>query len=292
MPKALLAVMFPVLFGLLLAGCGGGGDEPSKSKSDTSTKTAKKDDSGKKSDKDEGKSNEKGSNSAPVAEGTGTLVGTITFSGDAPSLDPLVAAGAEVKDPTVCAVNAVPDENVVVAESGGLANVFVYLAKAPEGVEPRDPAEVVIDQKGCRFFPHATVSYTEDTVRVTSSDDCAHNVHTFPIKNTVINSLMQANDQTGLELDLSKAEILPFQIKCDIHSWMVHYHLVLDHPFAAVTDETGSFRIEGLPVGTHEFRIWHESKGYLEKKYAVEITKDAETSVELEYTAADLDVSP
>lgn len=294
MIKATLTGLLAALFCLTLVGCGGGDDKSdgggksakSSAKTDTGKKdTAKKDGAGKKDDS--GKKDD-----PPAAEGTGTLVGTVKLSGDAPSLEALVAEGAAVKDPTICAVVAVPSEAIVVGEAGGLANVFVYLPRAPKGAEAGEPREVVIDQKGCRFFPHASVSATSDTVRVISSDDCAHNVHVVPVQNAEVNSLMQPKDQTGLALDFTKAEILPVKIKCDIHSWMSHYHLPLDHPFAAVTDESGSFRIEGLPVGKHQFRLWHESAdgGYLEKRYEVEIEKDQETKVELEYAADDFGV--
>ena len=56
-----------------------------------------------------------------------------------------------------------------------------------------------------------------------------------------------------------------------IHVWMGAYILIVDHPYAAVTGKDGRFEIRNLPVGNHEFRIWHEAVGYLEKKYVVTI---------------------
>jgi len=52
---------------------------------------------------------------------------------------------------------------------------------------------------------------------------------------------------------------------------MSAYVLVLDHPYAAITDEKGHFEIPDLPVGDHEFRVWQESAGWLDKHYAVTI---------------------
>ena len=49
--------------------------------------------------------------------------------------------------------------------------------------------------------------------------------------------------------------------------------MVVDHPYAAVTDKEGKFTIPNLPVGEHEFRVWHERSGYLDRKYAVKVTK-------------------
>ena len=49
-------------------------------------------------------------------------------------------------------------------------------------------------------------------------------------------------------------------VRCNIHAWMLAYAFVLDHPFAAVTDENGEFHIPSAPLGK-ELRIvaWHEA---------------------------------
>ncbi|MEZ6125260.1 MAG: hypothetical protein R3C49_19095 [Planctomycetaceae bacterium] len=60
-------------------------------------------------------------------------------------------------------------------------------------------------------------------------------------------------------------------MKCDFHPWMMAYWLVLDHPYAAATDAEGNFTISNLPVGEHEFRIWHERAGYIDRKFMVNV---------------------
>jgi len=70
---------------------------------------------------------------------------------------------------------------------------------------------------------------------------------------------------------------LPIQVKCDLHSWMQAYWLVLDHPYSAITQADGTFEIKDLPVGTHQFRVWHERVGYLERSLKVKI-KDGQTT--------------
>ena len=85
-------------------------------------------------------------------------------------------------------------------------------------------------------------------------------------------------------ISYNKAESDPLQVKCDIHSWMVSYHLVLDHPFMAVTDANGEFRIDGLPAGQYDFRIWHETGGLLNKGFEATVTGEDEP-VELKFPA-------
>jgi hypothetical protein len=57
---------------------------------------------------------------------------------------------------------------------------------------------------------------------------------------------------------------LPVSILCNYHPWEKAYILPLDHPYAAITGEDGSFTIPKLPVGELEFQIWHEKSGYVD----------------------------
>jgi hypothetical protein len=44
---------------------------------------------------------------------------------------------------------------------------------------------------------------------------------------------------------------------------MSAYWMVTDHPYVAVTDADGRFRIENLPAGKHQFVVWQEKAGYV-----------------------------
>ncbi len=48
--------------------------------------------------------------------------------------------------------------------------------------------------------------------------------------------------------------------------------LVIDHPYAARADKNGKFQIDNLLVGEHNFRIWHERFGDINKEYKVSVT--------------------
>jgi Carboxypeptidase regulatory-like domain len=49
---------------------------------------------------------------------------------------------------------------------------------------------------------------------------------------------------------------------------------VLEHPFFAVTDESGRFSIPRLPPGTYTIEIWHERYGTQTQQVTV-AAKDA-----------------
>jgi hypothetical protein len=232
---------------------------------------------------------------APLAEavigaaGDATLSGVITFDGTVPALKPAVAKGdMTVKDAAVCAADEVPNEELVVnKDNQGIANVFIYLGKAPAGTKAEVPSEpVIFDQKGCKFLPHCLLVHAGQTVLVKSGDDVPHNTHTNPVRNDGFNKVVAANDRAGIPLKYPKAERLPVKVVCDFHNWMKAWHLVLDHPYMAVTDADGKFTIPNLPAGKHEFIVWQEKAGYLNKKYEVELKKGDNKEVKLSFGAA------
>ena len=47
-------------------------------------------------------------------------------------------------------------------------------------------------------------------------------------------------------------------IKCDVHPWMKSYVSVFDHPYFAVTDENGNYKIDNIPPGTYNVIAWQE----------------------------------
>jgi hypothetical protein len=230
-----------------------------------------------------------------AGSGPGTFTGRVVLSEAGPVLPPLISAGANVKDMEVCAAVDLPDEKLVVGEGNGVANVFVYLQRAPKGAPkftvPAEP--VFFDQKNCRFLPHCMIIPTGQTIKVLSDDPIAHNTHTNPKKNQGVSSLVPPNDREGLlELVYSRAESEPFPVTCDFHAWMMAYHLPLDHPFAAVTDANGNFTIPDLPAGEHTFTVWHEgAQGkYVERKLNVTIKAGETTNQDIQYPVSRLDI--
>jgi hypothetical protein len=49
-----------------------------------------------------------------------------------------------------------------------------------------------------------------------------------------------------------------YRVKCAIHPWMTAWVVVLDHPFFAITNETGAFEIPNLKPGKYTLVTWHE----------------------------------
>jgi len=221
--------------------------------------------------------------------GGGALSGIVSLTGTVPELEALVKQGdTAVKDSQVCGLHDIPDESLIVNRSANnaVAGVFIYLVKSPSKSSTPAPTEpVLLDQKGCRFLPHTAVVRVGQPVHFLSDDPVAHNVHTFPTRNAAFNQTVSASSREGITLVYKSFEVEPVEIKCDIHPWMRAYQLIIDHPFAAVTDESGNFTIDNLPPGTHTFRIWHERGRLLERDYKVDIQAGETKEVEIQFPA-------
>jgi len=213
------------------------------------------------------------------AEEYGNFEGQFVLEGEAPPQPVPVKVGVPM-----CVAGIGQDESVIVnPKSKGIANIFVYLAKAPAPINPALQAsktpEVVFDNMGCRFVPHAAVVRTDQKVRFTNSDGTPHNIHTYTFGNPQQNFLLAANDRKGTAIAVKMRESLPMPVKCDIHPRMRGTMLIVDHPYAVVTDDDGKFRIDGLPAGEHSFRVWHENPGYVDRAWKVKIVGGKTTTL-------------
>jgi hypothetical protein len=77
-----------------------------------------------------------------------------------------------------------------------------------------------------------------------------HNVHTASFTNNPLNTMLPPGGALNQKF---VAERRPIPLTCDIHPWMKGWIMVFDHPFFAVTGADGSFEIQGVPPGTHNF---------------------------------------
>ena len=211
------------------------------------------------------------------------FTGRITVDGDFPVLAPLVQAGDPAIKDEICTESAVPNESVIVSEDGGLRDVFVYAKAVPDGIEvpapPEEPEQ--LDQEKCRFIPQALVFRVGQPLQMINSDPVAHNVRTASFFRDPLNQIISPNDQVGIMAEYERAERVPVQTKCDIHTWMLAWHLPVEHPWAVVSSEDGTFVIDNLPAGEWEFIIWHGKVGYVNR--SVEFSAAAGEVVEMDF---------
>lgn len=223
------------------------------------------------------------SNSELRAAEWGTLKGKFVLDGDLPKLKPLITRGDQsARDAETCAAEDIPDEQLVVdAETKGIANIVVYLTKAPAEIHPELKAQdkaVKFSAKGCRYEPHVLLVRNDRPVMCQSRDAVEYRLHVNPLINDSPeysllgrNITLAADATEATPVSIEKAQVLPVRISCDVHPWMEAWWVVLDHPYAAVTDAQGNFEIENLPVGRHRFAVWHQQAGYFNRHFEVDV---------------------
>jgi hypothetical protein len=217
--------------------------------------------------------------------GYGTVSGRVILEGAAPVLGPLLPGG-ELRDPSVCIRDQIQDFRVMTGPDGGLANAFVFLPRKPAGareVAPAPTEPIKFDQKTCTFIPHALLVRAKQEVLILNSDAIAHNTHT---SNGSFNSNVAPGNQTGVPLVYTRGEREPVRVTCDFHTWMLAWHLPLDHPYAALTGPDGAFTIADVPAGKHKFVVWHEGKKLGD--YTVEVQPDQTTPLDITIPSASL----
>jgi len=200
----------------------------------------------------------------------GTLSGTVTYEGTAPPPQKIDVT----KDPEVCGKDKTAP-NLIVGQGGGIANVVVVV-NATKGKKLEVPAQnPTFDQKTCEFHPHVLAFPAGSTIDVTNSDGILHNIHTTSTVNPSQNQA-QPKFKQKIQIKVEKPE-WPINVKCDVHGWMSGYWISEEHPYVAVTDANGAFKIADLPPGDYQVELWQEKLG--KKTMPASIKAKEETKV-------------
>ncbi len=190
-----------------------------------------------------------------------TLSGHINLVGTAPTPTVLKMDADAICAKAHAGESAVSEE-VVVSADGLLANVFVYVKNGLEGKTFAPSADpVTLDQKGCTYRPHVIGMMAKQPLKILNSDPTLHNIHALP-KAEGNKEFNLGMPRPGMEFTktFDNPEIM-VKVKCDVHPWMASYIGVMGHPYFAVTDASGNFKIANLPAGTYTIEAWHEKYG-------------------------------
>lgn len=219
---------------------------------------------------------------AAVAEGKGSVSGSVAFAGKAPKTGSVSGA-----IPPDCGVKSIPDESVLVNANNTLRNVLVRIKGIAKVYDPpTEPA--VIDQQGCLYHPRVQGVIVGQPLLVKNGDKAMHNVHTYRGSNrgepTEFNEAMPPiagmTERTKQSKDFKAPKDDIMLWACDVHPWMASYLYMSTNPFFVVTGEDGSFTIKDVPAGKYTLEAWHEKFGLKTVEITVEPDKTAETKFE------------
>ena len=210
---------------------------------------------------------------ASSGPGLGTLEGFVRLAGD---VVPPPTGVENTTDPAVCGQTQTLEDLLVSARGGGIQNVIVALADGPAPKIPAlQPGRLVLDNRQCRFVPHVSVLTVGSTIEATNSDSVLHNTHLYGVVRA--NIVLPFKGLTVRRIADKPGMII---VKCDVHGWMQAFIRVDDHPFHAVSDEGGHFRIPDIPAGTYSLDIWHEKLGRQQKTVRIEAGRTERIEVE------------
>jgi hypothetical protein len=200
------------------------------------------------------------------AAGEGKITGTVKLDGPAPHMK-----GIDMSKDPYCvkqhATNPAHLETYVAGANGGLANVVLYITDW-SGSAQVSTAVLVFDQKNCMYTPHVLAMNVNETFKVETSDQTAHNIH--PLPNPMTGNIPWNQSQPPgappVEKSWKNPEFIPVQ--CNIHPWMHGWHAVVKGPYAT-TDESGNYTINNVPPGSYTVRAWQEAAGTQDQKVTV-----------------------
>lgn len=202
----------------------------------------------------------------------GSISGTVKFKGTAPAPKKLDVG----KDKEVCAKTPKMDQSLIV-EGGNLVNAVVTLTDIKKG-KKIELKKVKLDQNGCEYSPHVLAFPAGTTVEVLNPDGILHNVHSYSKVNTPFN-MAQPKFKKTLDVKVDKPEAV--EVKCDVHGWMHGWLVATESPYVAVTDKSGSFKLDNVPPGSYTVELWHEKLGKSTQKVTVKAKEDAKVNFEV-----------
>lgn len=211
---------------------------------------------------------------APVARGT--VRGHVRLTHAVPSNE-TIRMNADPMCVKASGRSHVVDEAIVVSADGSLANVFVELVGTfPDTPVPADP--VSIDQHACVYGPRVVGLRAGQTLQVRNSDDGLHNVRGISTERDGFNV---SQPSSGMVNTFHPRDAGILRLKCDVHTWMVAFVGVANHPYFAVTRADGAFVLRDVPQGAYELRAWHEKFGTTSSQVVVDSGREA--NVEIAY---------
>jgi plastocyanin len=145
-------------------------------------------------------------------------------------------------------------KGTITSATGRVANAVV-MVEGPSLAATVDAPHAVIDQRQQTFVPHVLAVPVGTTVDFPNSDPVFHNVFSASPAKTFNLGMYDKGEKKSVTFD--KPGVV--RIGCNVHPKMEAFIVVHTNPYAAVSDANGSYTVAGVPEGTYQLRVWHET---------------------------------
>jgi hypothetical protein len=215
----------------------------------------------------------------------GVITGTVRLKGNPPAIPKVFPAS----DLDVCGERARATQVLLFGTNQTVQGVIVYLGAVNGKSQQTNGAEAVLDQRDCEFVPRVQIARSGASLILRNSDPVLHVVRVDSMSGTneAKTLLNVATPYAGFEkkYQLPKfRELTLLKATCaNGHDWKAAYIAVMPHPWAAITDENGSYTLRDVPPGTYKLYAWHEVLGTLARE--VKVKSEGVESVNLEFSS-------
>lgn len=173
----------------------------------------------------------------------GLFLSTIAFgadgSGKAGTVKGMITIGGSPASGVVVSVEGLPGE---------------YLKSQISNMKAE---QAQIDQRDKKFIPRVLPVMVGTTVDFPNNDDAWHNV--FSTSDAKKFNLGLYPPGKTRNVTFNKPGVV--RILCNVHPHMEAYVVVKEHPFFALSDSRGNYRLDEVPVGRYRLEIWHPELG-------------------------------
>lgn len=195
----------------------------------------------------------------------GQIIGHVKWAGGAvPKFKPIPVN----KNQDYCGKEK-ESEVLIVGKDGAVRYAVGYLENVEKGKAIDRKKQTNLNQEKCHFIPHVFAMIKGTELATTNSDPILHNANmevklnitdadppAAPIGIQMFNFGQPKQNQVYVKRVRKTGQV---KLTCDSHTHMRGYFLSFDHPYFAVTDETGAFTIDNIPPGKYTLKVWHES---------------------------------
>jgi len=192
-----------------------------------------------------------------------------------------------------------------VGPKGEFRRVVVFLEGIDQGKPFGDYKPPRIEAVDCLFMPFMNVVRDLHDVVVVNMDPAMHDIQAYETShlgprvlfNVPLPISKRYPNEAGMSAHVTKhyegALITQtvkmtkgrrvFTMQCGFHAYMESWGLVADHPYYAITDDEGRFRLADIPPGTYKVKVWHPYiRDDIEQTVTIEPNKEAGLALNVE----------
>jgi hypothetical protein len=145
------------------------------------------------------------------------------------------------------------------AAAKSYANTLVWIANVKTGKALPIEKRADLSSERCLLDPRVQGVVVGTTVNIVNDDKLLHKLIYTKLgthDTLTITPFFNAGQMVASERLAKTPGIV--EVRCVQHPWTRGYIAVFAHPYFAVTENNGSFKIDSLPPGTYKMMVWRE----------------------------------